>query len=117
MRYAIIKNVPLGDIIPRKKGGGLEWAKYGFNVKKVSRLAIQGNDSFNSTTKEFDGNDFSLIPIEDESKFNAALPTMQKEVDTNGLDNDAIFVYEESSAEFTAFKDAILAARTSAKAQ
>jgi len=92
MKYALIKNVPLGSLLDRDKSTGMvNWRKYGFNPDDVRRTTVQGDDS--------EANYTSIIPISNQALFDSKLSELQAKIDTNKYENDSITVIEEAEKE------------------
>jgi len=87
MKYALIKNVPLGHLFDRINDT-VAWSKYGFKPIDVQRIIVQGNDS--------EGNYSQIIPISNETQFNKMLPGLQSKIDTNVYENDSIEIIEQA---------------------
>lgn len=108
MKYALIKNAQLGHLLDRDANSQVMWDRYGFNSDHLSRLSTQGEDS--------NGDQISLLPISDESAFNAMLPSLQAKIDSDLFPNDSIEVLSDEAA-ITAVKDDVAAVREAKKAE
>ena len=108
MKYALIKNAQLGHLLDRDSNSQVMWDRYGFNSDHLSRLSTQGEDS--------NGDQISLLPIYDESVFNAMLPSLQAKIDSDLFPNDSIEVLSDEAA-ITAVKDDVAAVREAKKAE
>jgi hypothetical protein len=108
MRYALIKNAPLGSLLDRDSNMRVEWEKYGFKPEHLSRLAVQGDD---------DNGDFAqLLPIYDDAEFDSMLPGLQAKIEGDLFPNDSIEILTED-ADVEAYKAQVLAVRAAKKAE
>jgi hypothetical protein len=108
MKYALIKNVALGNLLDRDSNSAVMWHKYGFNTEHISRLCVQGEDS--------NGDNISLLPIADEALFESMLPGLQNKIDTNIFPDDSVEIVSDQ-AEIDLIKADVEAVKATKKAE
>jgi len=108
MRYALIKNAPLGNLLDRDEKSQVMWAKYGFKSEHMARLCVQGKDS--------NGDMAQLLPIYSDATFDAELPTLMSRIDGELFPDDSIEVIDDE-ARVAELKADIVSVREAAKVE
>jgi len=111
MKYMYVKVVQLVNLIERKKGGGIQWEKYGFDPSSLSENLTQGHDSYDSVLKKYDGCHCSLIPISDEEVFNNRFENLKTKCDSLGIEDALVDILDDSSEEFDTIKNSVIDAK------
>jgi hypothetical protein len=95
MKYALVKNAQLGNLLDRDDNSSVMWTKYGFNPEYISRLCVQGENS--------NGDNISLLPIADEALFISMLPGLQASLNNTVFPDDSVELVSDQ-AEIDAIK-------------
>lgn len=120
MKYLVIKNLPLVDLIERKPGGGLQWEAYGLCHIQIRRAntgtgIMQGHTEWDALEGDYSGDHVSILPIKDEDKLSAKMESLQLKVDTNGIDGDSVEIVSDDDV-IDGLRVSMKAARKAAKA-
>jgi hypothetical protein len=91
MKYLMIKNIPIVNLMVRKAQGGINWEKYGLNPNDIRRMQVQGKDNNEDYV--------TLLPISDEAILNNYINDFQNYAENTAFENDEISIIEQEEFE------------------
>ncbi len=100
-------------MITERKRIGVDFEAFGLSRARIKRGIVEGHESFNDTTKEYEGDFCQLWPIGDEEILNGKMRLLQQRIDDNAIEGDSIEIISDDSQEFT---DLVLAIKTAKEA-